>query len=63
MDGYLALLVGQDVPHAKPYTPSAAELKVWRDRQTRWASEAQRGLDVKQCLSAVRGGLAPWNPS
>jgi tryptophan halogenase len=61
MDGYLAMLVGQDVPHQKPYTPSPAELKVWRDRQTRWSAEAQRGLDVKQCLAAVRGGQTPWN--
>ena len=28
MDGYLALLVGQDVPHARPYTPTAPEQKV-----------------------------------
>ena len=60
MDGYLAMLVGQDVPHAKPYSPSSAELRVWRDRQAKWSAEAQRGLDVKQCLAAVRGGALPW---
>lgn len=56
MDGYLALLVGQDVPHAKPYTPTPAEAQLWKDRLTRWSAEAQRGLGVKQCLEAIRRG-------
>ncbi len=61
MDGYLALLVGQSVPHQKPYVPAAAEQKIWRERLGKWSAEARRGLDVKQCLAAVRGGLVPWN--
>ena len=54
MDGYLALLIGQNVPHAKPYTPSAKEKEIWRNRCNTWALEASRGLDVKQCLGAIR---------
>jgi len=54
MDGYLALLIGQNVPHAKPYTPSGKEKEIWRNRCNTWALEASRGLDVKQCLSAIR---------
>ena len=60
MDGYLAMLVGQDVPHAKPYTPTPAEQKIWRDRCLTWAHEAQRGLDVKQCLAAMRRTGGKW---
>lgn len=60
MDGYLAMLVGQDVPHNKPYSPTSAELKLWQERKRQWSAEAQRGLDVKQCLAAVRGGATPW---
>jgi tryptophan halogenase len=60
MDGYLAMLVGQDVPHAKPYSPTPAEQKVWRDRCLTWAHEAQRGLDVKQCLAAIRRTGGKW---
>jgi tryptophan halogenase len=54
MDGYLAMLVGQRVPHGKPYTPTAVEQKTWRDRCNTWAHEARRGMDVKQCLDALR---------
>jgi tryptophan halogenase len=59
MDGYLAMLVGQDVPHGKPHQPTASEDKFWRNRLALWAAEAERGLDVKQCLNAIRKGTAP----
>jgi tryptophan 7-halogenase len=61
MDGYLALLVGQNVPHQKPYTPSTAEQKIWKNKTDAWLAEARRGLDVKQCLGAVRKNGATWN--
>jgi tryptophan halogenase len=60
MDGYLALLVGQDVPHAKPYTPTAAEAKIWRERTMTWSHEASRALDVKQSLAAIRKPGMKW---
>lgn len=59
MDGYLALLVGQGVPHAKPYQPSPTEQRIWETKLSLWAQEADRGLDVKQCLSAIRRGAPP----
>ena len=61
MDGYLALLVGQNVPHAKPFTPSQKEKEIWRNRCNVWATEAKRGLDVKQCLEAIRKPGMKWN--
>ena len=60
MDGYLAMLIGQDVPHAKPFTPSAAEARLWNDRCNTWALEARRALDVKQCLDAMRKPGMKW---
>ncbi|HYE33475.1 MAG TPA: tryptophan halogenase family protein [Methylomirabilota bacterium] len=60
MDGYLAMLVGQNVPHKKPYNPPANEAKVWRDKCAMWTAEARRGFDVKQCLSVVRGAAPKW---
>ena len=60
MDGYLALLVGQGVPHQKPYQPSAGEAQVWRNKCAGWMNEAKRGLDVKQCLQAIRRGAPKW---
>jgi tryptophan halogenase len=61
MDGYLALLVGQDVSHGKPFAPPANEAKIWRDRCLTWAHEAQRGLNVKQCLEAIRRPGMKWS--
>ncbi|HWN95522.1 MAG TPA: tryptophan halogenase family protein [Methylomirabilota bacterium] len=61
MDGYLALLVGQNVPHAKPFTPPPKEKDIWRNRCNTWALEAKRGLDVKQCLDAIRKPGMKWN--
>jgi tryptophan halogenase len=60
MDGYLALLVGQNVPHAKPFTAPPPEAKIWRDRCLTWDHEAQRGLTVKQCLEAIRRPGMKW---
>jgi tryptophan 7-halogenase len=61
MDGYLAMLVGQNVPHAKPYTPTPKERDLWRNRCNVWATEAKRGFDVKQCLDAIRSPRMKWN--
>lgn len=60
MDGYLAMLVGQNVPHAKPFTPSSAEAKFWSDRCRTWAQEARRAMDVRQCLDAMRRPGTKW---
>lgn len=54
MDGYLTLLLGQNVPHAKPYQPPAKELELWRTRSTKWHADAQRGLTVRECLASMR---------
>jgi hypothetical protein len=61
MDGYLALLVGQNVPHGKPFTPPPNEAKTWRDRCLTWGHEAQRGLTVKQSLEAIRAPGMKWS--
>jgi tryptophan halogenase len=54
MDGYLALLVGQQVPHEKPHSPSPSELALWKSRRTGWEQMAQAGLNVRQCLDMIR---------
>lgn len=60
MDGYLAMLVGQQVAHARPYTPTAAEADFWRNRCRTWGEAATRGLDVAQCLEAIRSPGVRW---
>lgn len=54
MDGYIALLAGQNVPHKKPYTPTAQESAFWRQYCVRLAQEAKQGMDVKEALDAIR---------
>lgn len=54
MDGYLTLLLGQNVPHAKPYSPPAKEVELWRQRSAKWHADAQRGLTVPECLAYLR---------
>jgi tryptophan halogenase len=60
MDGYLTMLVGQKVPHQKPYVPSPAETRVWQGKCAAWMAEARKAFDVKQCLQAVRNGVPTW---
>jgi tryptophan halogenase len=54
LEGYLALLVGQKVPHQKPYYPSPVEQKAWRDRCAGYARQAEQAMNVRECLDALR---------
>jgi tryptophan halogenase len=54
LEGYLALLVGQNVAHEKIYHPPPVELKAWRDRCASYGEQARRAMSVKQCLDVLR---------
>ena len=54
MDGYLTLLLGQNVPHEKPYHCPPKEGELWRNRTAKWHHDAQRGLTVKESLTSIR---------
>lgn len=60
MDGYLAMLVGQAVPHAKPYMPPPAEAEFWTRRNEKLAAEARMGLGVVDVLKAIRQPGLKW---
>jgi tryptophan halogenase len=60
IDGYLALLCGQQVPHQRPYNPTPPEAKAWEARTKLLAAEAQRGFGVKEALAAIRGPKWKW---
>jgi tryptophan halogenase len=60
LDGFLAMLVGQNVPHQKPYTPPAAEHNFLHQHRQRLAAEARNGMDVKQALQAIRSPNLKW---
>lgn len=54
MDGYMALLVGQNVPHNKPYNAPATEREAWRKHCQALAADARKGMGVKEALDAIR---------
>jgi tryptophan halogenase len=54
LEGYLALLVGQKVAHAKVHHPSPAEQKAWKERLANYADQATRSMSVAECLAALR---------
>lgn len=56
LDGYQAMLVGQAVPHSKPYVPPPAEARFWKEECGRMAQQAKHGFTVAQCLAAIRRG-------
>ena len=60
MDGYMALLVGQNVPHARPYQPSSEEQAFLMKHRQELAAEARRAMDVKEALQAVRSPGLKW---
>ena len=60
MDGYLALLCGQQVPHARVYEASAAVSKAWTTRAKALALDASRGFGVREGLEIVKSAKWKW---
>lgn len=54
MDGYLALLVGQRVPHKKPWTPTASEQEFWTKFRAHQVEEARKGMTSEEAIAAIR---------
>ena len=61
LDGYLALLLGQAVPHRKRHQATPAEQKIWRAHLNQHVLTAKLGLDVKTALAAIRRPGWKWN--
>lgn len=61
IEGFLVMLVGNKVPHRKPYQPSSSELRVWNQRRSLFAREARKGMDVREALSFVRHPGWKWH--
>ncbi len=61
MDGFLALLVGQQVPHQKMYDAPPAEREFWRERRAKLAQEAlTQGMTSEEALAALRRPGLKW---
>jgi tryptophan 7-halogenase len=60
MDGYLTMLVGQNVPHGRPYDPPPEERDFWQRYCRGLADEARHGMDVGEVLKAIRQPGLKW---
>jgi tryptophan 7-halogenase len=61
IDGYIALLVGQQVPHRKPYRPTPEHAQLWAKRTAQLDALARNSLTVKECLGIVRSPSWKWS--
>jgi tryptophan halogenase len=62
IDGWLALLVGMQVPYSRRFEPSEAERAEWRRITEHYRKQAQSAMDVKSTLDAVRSPRWRWAP-
>ncbi len=60
LNGHLAMLCGQRVPHERPHSPSTEEAAIWKAHIDRLAGETRTGLSVKQTLDLIRGPKWKW---
>jgi tryptophan halogenase len=59
-EGYLALLLGQEVPHARPHSASTAELLIWQRHVAQCRAIAAQGFTAAELNAAIRKGGARW---
>lgn len=57
-EGYIAMLLGQQVPFRKPVSLSDREQLRWRELKSQMASVAEAGFEMKEYLTLLRNGDA-----
>jgi tryptophan halogenase len=62
MEGYLSLLVGQNVPHRRPYQPREDEKRAWAEARRALRTRAAGALSVGEALDAVTRPNWQWYP-
>jgi len=60
LEGHLAMLVGQAVPHRRPYEPSSQEQALWRRHVADLAAQAAGGFTVQETLACTRHPAWRW---
>lgn len=55
LEGYYALLSGMNVPIARPYQPTPAEQKTWRDHLKALGNEVRNGVAIPEAIKTLRG--------
>ena len=60
IEGYLTLLIGQGVPHAKRWEPRPGEAGTLDRYRRSWETAAAGGFGVKEALGVFRSGKMRW---
>jgi tryptophan halogenase len=61
LEGYFVMLVGNQAPYRNRYQASPGERKQWDQRRALYASQAKKGISVKDALGYVRHPGWKWN--
>ena len=62
LEGFYTMLLGQKVPHRRPYDATPAERQAWTAHCARYAEIAARGLSIRESLDVVRSPHWNWTP-
>jgi tryptophan halogenase len=63
-EGYLVLLVGQQVPYRRQIRIDAGQAEMWRERRRDLDRRARGGMDMAECLADLRAnGLPGYGPT
>ncbi|HEX2751310.1 MAG TPA: tryptophan 7-halogenase [Verrucomicrobiales bacterium] len=60
MDGFLALLTGQNVPHQKAWTLPPAEQEFWSKYYLQLAGESKRAMTSEEVFTILRDPALKW---
>ena len=60
IEGFLVMLVGNQVPYCNRHNPTEAEWRIINRRREQFKQQAQLGLDVRQALAFVRHPQWRW---
>lgn len=60
IEGYLAMLVGMQVPYENPYAPTESERQTWDRHQRAIRTRMAAAVDSKHALAAIRSPHWQW---
>jgi tryptophan halogenase len=60
IEGYLAMMTGNRVPHQNPYRPNEDDLAKWNRHREHYSQLARNGVDSREALRLFRG--TAWQP-
>jgi tryptophan halogenase len=62
VEGYLCMLVGQQVPYRRSYTPGALEWQAWEIIRAKLRRRAELGLTVQEAYAKISLSSWCWKP-